>query len=78
MFEKGCLVVKQVFKIVPNFFSIIDGFVLGSGVRGWTVTTVFIIIKECGGKEREGRGWRTERGITAGCAGCSGHTYVPE
>lgn len=50
MFEKGCLVVKQVFKIVPNFFSIIDGFVLGSGVRGWTVTTVFITIKECGGK----------------------------
>lgn len=46
MFEKGCLVVKQVFKIVPNFF----GFVLGSGVRGWTVTTVFIMIKECGGK----------------------------
>lgn len=50
MFEKDCLVVRQVFKISPDLFSIIDGFVLGSGVKGWTVTTVFFMIKECGGK----------------------------
>lgn len=50
MFENDCLVVRQVFKISPDLFSIIDGFVLGSGVKGWTVTTVFFMIKECGGK----------------------------
>lgn len=77
MFEKDCLVVRQVFKIFPDFFSIVDGFVLGSGVRGWTVTTVYFMFKECGGKSREGCGWRTERGIiTAGCAGFSGAHVV--
>lgn len=50
MSEKDCLVVRQVFKIVPDFFSIIDGFVLGSGVRGRTVTTVCFMFEECGGK----------------------------